>query len=306
MARYYKKRRSGVKRRRYTYGKRRYSKRSKVSKTMRNFGAIGRVSVAAQLNGDIRVLDTTPSLPLLQIPNGEGISGGQLVPCEDQWNSNAFRILNGVEQGVGITNRIGANIRMKSLQLKLTIKPNNFFNDRTMVDGEYVRTRVLVVYDRQTNGSAITSRPLVLASFGSADGTVNSNDYVTDGINMYSKKRFLVLMDEMWVLPPVVAQGGTWPIGTSAHPVPGATPYIESFNGKGQGGVTYVERFINLKGLSTEYEFDRPNEKIFDMIRTGGLWLIAQSDYKAADGQSLPSNGGPYMVDFQARLRFYQ
>lgn len=303
MARYYKKRRTMSKRRR-PYTRKRYARRGKVSRTMRNFGAVGKVSVTKQLNEDIRVFDTIPLFPA-QVPAGQGIPPGWMAPVDEQWGTNQVRILNAIEQGAGITNRIGAIIRMKSLQLKLTVRPNPYYIDHTQQNGEFNKLRCMVVYDRSPNGTPPAARSLVLAAFPNADGTINPDQRVDDGVNMYQKKRFLVIMDESWILPPCSTMTGNWPDagGVAAGPIPGASPHVQSLCGKGLSG-PIIERFIPLKGLVTEYAYDKPLENIYDMLQTGALWLIAQTDFNVS-GAAVAASIGPWAIDFQARLRFY-
>lgn len=168
-------------------------------------------------------------------------------------NSTAqFTTINLVQTGSSYYNRIGRKIHMKHIYITgvLTQAGNN------QSSTEY--GRVLVVYDKQTNG--------VLPSGGIADviGSINqagtTSSTAVDHLNLDKRDRFRVLMDERIILPNVE---GTSPSNT----------YIPTADPEGNAGGNWnFKRFIKVN-LETQYQADSSPSVIGD-IATGGLYLI--------------------------------
>lgn len=102
--------------------------------------------------------------------------------------------LNGLAQGAGDSQRIGKNVTWRSVQMRL-----NFYPATTSTLAG--RFRVVVVYDRQTNGSQPTA------------ANVFETDLGYSPLNLANSARFLVLFDKYTsVIGPIVGgAAGTAP-----------------------------------------------------------------------------------------------
>lgn len=95
--------------------------------------------------------------------------------------TGSVTLLNGCIRGSDINNREGREILMKSLQLKVYIAPNS------QATGDQL-ARVLIVYDRQTNGTALTPTEVIdsCCALGMR--------------NLENKRRFKILHDMVFEL----------------------------------------------------------------------------------------------------------
>jgi len=87
---------------------------------------------------------------------------------------SAGQLLNGCAAGTGATNRVGRKMLMKSLQFRAAVNSNA---------GNAGNARVLVVYDKQTNGAA----PAITDILGA--------DLITAPMNLSNSDRFVVIAD---------------------------------------------------------------------------------------------------------------
>jgi len=94
---------------------------------------------------------------------------------------SAGQLLNGCAAGTGATNRVGRKITMKSHQMR-SFSTNNSANGGNV--------RILIVYDKQSNGAA----PVITDVLGA--------DLVTAPMNLSNADRFVVIHD-------VITQGPT-------------------------------------------------------------------------------------------------
>lgn len=94
-------------------------------------------------------------------------------------------LLNGVATGTDYNARIGRQTKMKSIYLRVT------FEYRTLSGaiGDFIR--MLVIYDRQPNGVALT-----------AANVLQGGSYI-DPINLDNRDRFSVIADKMMTFNPV-------------------------------------------------------------------------------------------------------
>jgi len=88
-------------------------------------------------------------------------------------------LLNGVSQGVTPTTRVGRRLTMRSLYIRWFLQLAS-----TTTGGSPVR--MLVVYDKQTNGAAPAVTDIVLT------------DELTSPMNLSNSKRFMALCDQTW------------------------------------------------------------------------------------------------------------
>jgi len=156
--------------------------------------------------------------------------------------------LNLIQAGSSMFNRIGRRIEMKSIRFQATVNVLNVTRS-SLID----YCRLLVVYDRQTNGALPTINTVLLDTDQAANNTTTS----FSGINMNNRERFFVLMDKRFAVPAVT---NTASVLTNVFP-----------NGDSQWPKT--DEFRKIPGLTTHYGADSAPAVIGD-ITTGGLYVI--------------------------------
>ena len=108
--------------------------------------------------------------------------GGTLAVNSDV----TYAFLNGISPGTEIDQRVGREVTMRSIQFQYVLRP--------LAGGVDQTARVLLVYDRQTNATALT-----------ADQVLSTVTTVAPR-NLENRKRFKILYDRTHVLsPPAVA-----------------------------------------------------------------------------------------------------
>lgn len=161
-------------------------------------------------------------------------------------NSTAnIQCINLIQSGSGFYNRVGRRIEMQSIQVTGEV------NQTTTATTYNDYARILVIYDRQTNG-ALPSYATIMASYDQS-GTASTN-YLS-GVNPDERERFVVLMDQRLVLP--ACPGGTGVTGATDGPA-------VTFN---------ISRFIKMRNLTTHFKADSSPAVIGD-IATGSVYLI--------------------------------
>lgn len=172
--------------------------------------------------------------------------------------------MNILIQGAAPYQRIGSHVNWKSMRIRVAFRPNG-----TAVQDAL---RMVVIYDRQTNGVAPTWADVIQDTDQSgATGTYNLS-----GLNMNNRERFLCLADSTIVVPSI----GTWtPPGTGLG-IPDATRSL------------LIDRYIKLRDLTSHY---KATAGTVGDISTGGLFLFF------ACGQN---NANTWLADIHARLRF--
>lgn len=180
--------------------------------------------------------------------------------------SVTFQLLNGVQAGAAFYNRVGSRIEMKSVHLRGYIR-----NITTGIDDV---GRIMVVYDRQPNGSFpnITD---IIQSRDNAGATGNSG---IAPVNLDQRDRFVILRDYQVYLPSVTNTAGVLTNGP-AHQC--------------NGNPLEFSIFIKLKGLITHYK-STTNPAVIGDINTGGLYAICLSF----------NDDGKWRSQFTSRLRF--
>lgn len=194
------------------------------------------------------------------------------VPFTTYTLNTAMQItaLNLIRTGSTFCNRIGRRIEMKNLRISGMVIPL-----RTQAVHDYCR--IIVVYDRQTNGALPAQADILQTTDQAAANTSGA----FSGLNLNNRDRFVTLMDDRFQLPALTLTAGQ-------VTTPGFQDQTkESF---------FVERFIKLKGLLTQYKADSSPAVIGD-IATGGLYLCTIGLANAAGAEG-------YSVDIETRLRF--
>lgn len=189
--------------------------------------------------------------------------------------------LNLITAGSSFFNRVGRKIEMKSVEFEF--QPGVLtLSIASPVD----QGRILIVYDRQTNG-AIPALADVIQDTDSA-GTNTSNALA--GLNLNNRDRFLIIMDKRIELPQVTNTAG---VVTNVWP----NSFGGAEDGDGGAGVGVVHAYRKLKGLVTHFKADSAPAAIGD-IATGGLFVLTLGINAVTTGASFNI---PY---WKSRLRY--
>lgn len=151
-------------------------------------------------------------------------------------------LLNGLVEGTDVVDRIGRRIFMKSIQVKgwlSFINPTDF-----NLAGSCQFARILLVYDKQTNGAAPAYTDVIqgLSSAGTATNTF------LDFKSMPNMDRFTIIRDHSFMVP------------------------SEVFGQNDNEKQWHINWYIPLKGIPTMY--NASNGNVAD-IKTGGLFMLS-------------------------------
>lgn len=204
--------------------------------------------------GEVKAIDSG-------LTSTSGLNGTGAVIC-----------LNLVRAGSSFFNRIGRRIELKNITFSAIIAP---LRTSTAATSEYVR--ILIVYDRQTNGA----NPAIADILQSTDQSGANTTSSFSGINLNNRDRFRIFADERITLPNITVVGA---ITTS--PSVDIDPMKTTFN---------IKRFIKLGRELTQYKADSAPAVVGD-IATGGLFLV----FLGSTGAGAES----YAVNWESRVRF--
>lgn len=104
-------------------------------------------------------------------------------------STGSVTVLNSVDEGTGVSQRVGRKICMKSVQLRGVVVPQDVPGAAANVSAQLCR--VMLVWDKQPNGVIATIANILSAS--------TSCSY----INLDYRERFVVLMDKHYGLGPL-------------------------------------------------------------------------------------------------------
>nr|WAE42151.1 MAG: capsid protein [Cressdnaviricota sp.] len=203
---------------------------------------------------------------LLPSVHGRGVRG-EVKGVDYPVTSTSFTLnsavaalpLNLTIAGSGYNQHIGNRIAMKSLQFTGAI-------NTTGDQAEWLR--VLIFYDKQTNGAA----PIYSDVINSLTQAGASSSLANDYFNLQNRDRFQILRDHKYYMNST----------TNGNGLSVETPTMKEL---------MIEDFIPLKNLETCY-VTAPNGAIGD-VKTGGLFVIFQG-----------SVGALATLNWSARLRF--
>jgi hypothetical protein len=237
---------SGVKRKRKTkVGKSR--KMARTTSGRRAGGAAGR-----RLPANLRSF--TPEKKYIDCGIGATAGPGLALSLN---TSGSIYLLNGIQTGAGVYNRLGRKISMISLNLRVYVNVIN----QTLTSQDSIG-RLMVLYDRQPNGGT----PIFSDILQNTDQSDNTYSSSICGLNLNNRERFTVLMDQELYMPPMVVSGGVPQANWAMWPTPN----------KG----CLLSRFIKLKGLVTQYKSDSVPSLAAD-IATGAIWAFSMSGLTA-------------------------
>ncbi|AUM61714.1 capsid [uncultured virus] len=169
--------------------------------------------------------------------------------------------LNLIQVGSSMFNRIGRKIEMRSIRLvcEMLQIPGLTRATTTVELG-----RVMVVYDRQTNGAFPAIADILQDTEQTGANTTNS----FSGINMNNRERFVTIIDKKITVPQGTATAG---VLTNVFPNDVMLP-------------CKWDEFRKLKGLTTHFKADSSPAVIGD-IATGGLYIVSLTNLTAAGAE---------------------
>lgn len=238
-----------------TRGGKRYTMSTGTKFKSRTSGAIQKFTKRST-RSETKTLDTTfaaayvtPYVPDLLLPT--------MLPTG---NSNVnIQILNPIQQGAGISQRIGHKVSLKSVKLQMNFEPVG-----SVVMGNIQHVRVMLVYDHDCNG-AYPAINLILANSGQANQIANGTYF--DNLNPNFFERMVVLMDRKYTLPQIGTVGGQITAETTF------ATNAETF---------IIDEFVNLKSLECIYGNQNGASTASPLtvayIQTGALYLLVYGD----------------------------
>lgn len=221
-----------------------------------------------------RLTSFSGEIKALVVSSSTGAPGGAALACN---NTGSIIPLNLIQAGSSFFNRIGRKIEMKSLLIELNITPVSAARS-TGAD----TLRILVIYDRQTNGAV----PAISDILQDTEQNGTNTTVMTSNINLNNRDRFQIIRDVRVGLPAITNAATGVP--TAAWPT--------MIQGTHSGGM-HIREYIKLGELVTQYKADSSPAVIGD-IATGGLFLITFSGFGAG-------TEGFTIAEWNARLRYH-
>lgn len=176
--------------------------------------------------------------------------------------------LNLVAPGSSFYQRVGRKIEMKSVRII------GYVNLRVplIMQTNYTAylARVMIVYDRQTNGAL----PAMSDILQNVDYTGVGLTTSLSSINLNNRDRFSIIRDQIIYMPFVRSNNAT-PDPYVDYIVPTADPVTPTYN---------IDMYCKLKGLATQYKADSAVPTIGD-VATGALYLVTLGAYATSAWQ---------------------
>lgn len=211
----------------------------------------------------------------LVVSNATGAPGGAALACN---STGSIIPLNLISAGSSFFNRIGRKVEMKSLLLEINLNPVSAVRNCGADT-----LRILVVYDRQTNGAT----PAITDILQDTEQNGTNTTAPTSNINLNNRDRFQIIRDIRIMIPAMT---------TAATGVPTLTfPSIYQGTNDWKGG--HVREFMKLSEMVTQFKADSAPAVIGD-IATGGLFLITFAG-NAAGAEAVAA------TQWNARLRYH-
>lgn len=181
----------------------------------------------------------------------------------------AITPLNLIRTGSTFCNRVGRKVEMKSIRITGQVSAL-----RTSINEDYLR--IMIVYDRQTNGTL----PAIQDVIQTTDQAAANTSTAFSGINLNNRDRFIMLRDTRIPMPQTTITAGVLTNLGFSDPVT---------------TLCNIDMYVKLKNLVTQYKADSSPAVIGD-IATGSLLLITLSD-------SLAGLEG-FVFEAESRLRY--
>lgn len=179
--------------------------------------------------------------------------------------------------GSAFFNRLSNRTRGISLQIRGMVQPGY----SNTVAAAATRCRIIIYYDRQSNGANPAISDILLDTRSNA----STGTDVKSMINMNNRDRFMILRDRFIICPQIEADGTTG--GTVGGIV------TDPNNSDGTKGLKY-EEFIKLKGLESLY--NSTNGGTVGDISAGAFGILAINDDSAGNEA--------WIFNFTTRFKF--
>lgn len=173
-------------------------------------------------------------------------------------STGTIECINLIQVGSSMFNRIGRKIEMRSIRLVCDLSTINA--TRATIDSEI--GRIMVIYDRQTNGA----NPAMADFLQDTDQLGTNTTSPLGGINMNNRERFVTIIDKKITVPQATDTAG---VLTNVFPNDIQIP-------------TRIDEFRKLRGLTTHYKADS-NPAVIGDIATGGLFIISLAQQVAGN-----------------------
>lgn len=207
-----------------------------------------------------------------------------------------FFHLNTIQEGVGPQDRLSRRLWMKSLKIDIDIGANsavtNIGGGATPAAGQLsadTELRMLLVYDRQTNG--VAPQPADILRMVSPGGSPIDATWAYQ--NQNTMNRFTILRDKFMKLP--------------AYTVIGAAPNnqvkLDPGNSMFTAQRSQVHKYVKLGSLCTDWT---DVVKDLSAVESGALYFIAFTDTGNVSGAAGTPvlTDAPFLIYFNYRMRF--
>jgi len=187
-------------------------------------------------------------------------------------NGNLISI-NLIQVGSSMFNRIGRKIEMRSVRLTARLSTLNVTRATITPD----IGRVMIIYDRQTNGAFPAVQDILQDTDQAGNNTIDGG---LSGLNMDNRERFVTIMDKKITIPQATNTAG---VLTNIFPNDNTLPVV-------------MDEFRKLRGLTTHFKADSQPAVIGD-ISTGGLYILTTAQVQVG-GTEL------FQLDWNCRLKY--
>jgi len=234
--------------------------------------SLGRIRYTPTLRREIKCLDTTFQAGYLSVWVADTFPQRAL----NNTTTSSLQSLSLIQQGPGLSQRIGNKVSLKSLRLRFSLISTG---NTSFVPND---SRVMVIYDRQPNGSYPGIND-VLNSLDQSNSLTNPTfaQLVTTNLNPNNFERFTVLMDKSFTLP--------------TYEVEGDTTKSNGPTGNGQNSPWWIDEYIKLRGLECCFK-GTTNPEVVGDVSTGNLFILSIGESIAASSS--------WGFQGTARLRF--
>jgi len=220
--------------------------------------ALGRVRYTPTLRREVKCIDTTFQAAY----NAVWVADTFPQRILNANSTASLQSLSLIQQGPGLSQRIGNKVSLKSLRLRFSLFPT------ANVSAVPTDTRVMIIYDRQPNGQY----PAINDILNSLDQTnVLTNPVLsylaTTNLNPNNFERFTVLMDKSFTAPTYETEGDT---ATCTGPT-----------GNGQNSPWWIDEYIKLRGLECCFK-GTTNPEVVGDLSTGNLFILSVGESVAA------------------------
>lgn len=184
---------------------------------------------------------------------GQATSGSSTLALN---TTGTIQCLNLIQVGSSMFNRIGRRLEMVSVRFSgnLSFITSLGANRNSITD----YGRIIVVYDRQTNGAY----PAITDVLQDTDQAGNNTTSALSGLNMNNRERFVTILDHRFSIP--ACSNEIFSAGAAAYEGP-----TDSFQPR-----PCIDEYRRLSKLTTHYKADS-NPAVIGDISTGGLYVIS-------------------------------